>query len=206
MNINPFNTIPKENMDKFHEKVLYLVENSGIQIKHEKILDRLSGFDGVTIKKDIATFSTDLVNKYVFNMEFDLPPYYNKDNLLMITGNMNPTIKDAATGKPRYATSEDLIKITKLEDSLGVTGTASVKPSDIPKHLQEIYMHKTVWENSRYKGNDIFEHISRSIPLGSIMILSLLTPSVIKASLTNSDNTTNDRNLSLFVIRINLSS
>ena len=154
--------ISKESLNIFHEKVVYLIKNAGIQVKNKKILKRLADFDGVKINENVVTFSEEIINKYIFNIEFDLPDYFYGDNFTIITGTAGPMIKDSTTGNTRFATSKDLINITKLEDSLAITGTASVRPNDIPKHLQEIFIHKSLWENSRYKGNDIFEHNYKS--------------------------------------------
>ena len=154
--------IPREDLLTFHERVLHLVENTGMQVDHEGILARLSDFDGVTIRNGRVTFAADLVNKHVFNIEYDMPPYFDEDDYLVISGNMNPTIKDTRAGQIREATVADLVRVTKLEDSYGVTGSASVTPTDVPKHLREICLHRTLWENSRFKGNDIFEHNPKS--------------------------------------------
>ena len=162
MNLRLTGGLSKEELDKFHEKVLYLIKNSGIEVPNEIVLKRLSDHKGVHIKENLVTFDADLVNKYVFNIEFDLPDYFNKSKFLIITGNMNPTIKDSHSGEIRFANSKDLKKATKLEDSYDITGSASVRPNDIPQHLQEIFMYKVLWENSKYKGNDIFEHNPKS--------------------------------------------
>ena len=162
--------LSKETLESFHLKVTEVIEKVGVKITHEKILKRLSDFKGVKILGDNVTFKDELINKLVFNIEFDLPTYYNDGNFLIITGNMNPTIKDAKTQKIRLATSEDLLKITKMEECLGITGTACVRPNDLPKHLQEISMYKLLWENSRYKGNDIFEHNSKSMGVDKIIV------------------------------------
>lgn len=154
--------LSNDDLNEFHEKVLYLIENVGIQLKHKEMLRRLSDFHGVVINKDIVTFGSDLVNQYVFNIKFDMPEYFSDDNFTLITGTMSPTIRDGDTGKIRFATSQDLKSATKLEDSFDVTGTAAVGLSDVPKHLREILSHKILWENSRFKGNDIFEHNARS--------------------------------------------
>ncbi|MHA2030877.1 MAG: trimethylamine methyltransferase family protein [Candidatus Kariarchaeaceae archaeon] len=155
-------SFPSEFLKVFHEKVVWLIENAGIQIDHAGMLSRLSDFDGVKINNNMVTFRSDLVDKHVFNIQFDMPDYFNEENFVLISGNMNPTIKDWKTGKIRLATKDDLLKATKLEDSLDVTGTAAVSLSDVPKHLVEITMHKILWEHSRFKGNDIFEHNSKS--------------------------------------------
>ncbi len=154
--------ITTDKLEKFHEKVLYLIENIGIQVKNEKILKRLADFDGVKIKKSNVMFSPDIVNKFIFNIKFDLPPYFNKDNFLIISGGNIIRIKDKDTGKIRFATIKDLVETTKLEDSLNIAGGAAVRPLDIPNYLQEINMYKILWENSRFKGNDLFDINSKS--------------------------------------------
>lgn len=154
--------IPQQSLVSFHEKVVDLISTVGIQVDHDAMRRRLADFRGVRVSGHTVTFGPELVNDHVFSIPFDMPEYFGKDDFLLISGNMNPTIKDPETGEVRPATTRDLIAVTKLEDSLGVTGTAAVTVNDVPKHMVEIALHKILWENSRFKGNDIFEHNSRS--------------------------------------------
>lgn len=154
--------IASHDLNAFHRDVVHLVENVGMQVEHPGILRRLSDCDGVTIRGDRVSFDGDLVEQHVFSVQYDMPPYFTEDNFLVISGNMVPTIRDPRTGAIRDATAADLVAATKLEDSYGVTGSAPVTPCDVPKHLREIAVHKILWENSRLKGNDIFEHNPKS--------------------------------------------
>jgi hypothetical protein len=142
--------IPSHDLDAFHGRVVQLVERAGMRVEHPGILNRLADFDGVTIRGDRVTFAGDLVDKHVFGIEYDMPPYFTDENFVVISGNMVPTIRDPRTGAIREATAADLVAATRLEDSYGVTGSASMTPSDVPKYLREISMHKILWENSRF--------------------------------------------------------
>ncbi len=149
-------------LSEFHEKVLDIIANCGIFLKHKGFLSRLADYDGVNVRGDVVTFTPELVNKYVFNIKYDLPPHFDGDKFLTISGGNNLRTKDIETGKIRLANSDDLINYTKLEDALGMAGSACVKPIDMPDYLQEINMYKILWENSRFKANDIFDINSKS--------------------------------------------
>jgi trimethylamine--corrinoid protein Co-methyltransferase len=157
--------LSEKELDIFHDKVLSVIAKGGIQLRHVDMRKRLADFNGVVIDDDIVKFMPDLVNKHVFDIEFDMPAYFADDNFVMITGTTTPNIRDSETGRKRPSNSEDLIMITKLEDSLDVVGTAAVTVCDVPRHLVDITIHKIMWENSRFKGNDIFEHTPKSTVL-----------------------------------------
>ncbi len=150
----------KEQMDTMHEKVLYLIEKVGIHIPHEGMLKRLSNYDGVKIEKDHVKFKSDLVMKALKGATYDLPTYA-KDNWIISAGAHQTSFYDWDTGELRPPSSNDLVDLIKLGDALDTVGSAPVVPLDVPIHLQTILMHKIAWENSRYRCNDIYEHMDK---------------------------------------------
>lgn len=153
-------SLTKKQIELMHEKALYLNEKVGVNIPHEGILKILSNYDGVTIEKSNVKFSSDLVNKALKEAKYD-PPEYAKDNYIISSGAHQTRVVDMDTGKHRPSTLKDLIELTKLCDALDTTGSAPVIPMDRPTHLQEILMYKISYENSRYKCNDIYEHMDK---------------------------------------------
>jgi len=149
--------LTKDQIDLMHEKALYLVEKEGIHVPHEGILSLLSNYDGVIIEKQNVRFRSDLVLKSLEEARYPIPEYA-KDNWIVSAGAHQTKIFDLDTGEIRETTLRDLKDMIKLGDALDTVGSAPVVPLDLPYYLQEILMHKTAWEYSRYRANDMFEH------------------------------------------------
>ncbi len=152
--------LTKEQIDVMHEKALYLIENVGISIPHDGILKLLADYDGVTIEKNHVKFRSDLVLKALKEAEYDVPEYA-QDNWIISAGAHQTAFYDWDSGKLREATSRDLVDLIKLGDALDTVGSAPVVPLDAPVHLQHILMHKIAYEYSRYRCNDIYEHMDK---------------------------------------------
>lgn len=152
--------LTKEQIDLMHEKALYLVERVGIHIPHEGILDMLSNYDNVKIEKENVKFGSDLVLKALREAKYSLPDYA-KDNWIISAGAHQTNVIDLDTGKVRSTNLKDLIDLIKLGDALDTVGSAPVVPLNMPVHLRDILMHKIAWEYSRYRCNDIYEHMDK---------------------------------------------
>lgn len=150
----------KEQIEVMNEKALHLIENSGISIPHEGIIKLLADYDGVKIEKGMVKFRSDLVLKALKEAKYDVPEYA-KDNWIISAGAHQTAFYDWDTGKLREPTSKDLLDLIKLGDALDTVGSAPVVPMDVPVQLQHILMHKISYENSRYRCNDIFEHMDK---------------------------------------------
>lgn len=155
--------LTKKQIDLMNEKALYLVENTGIHIPHEGILKLLSNYDGVKIENEFVKFKSDLVLKALKESKYDLPEYASS-NWIIDAGAHQTSYYDLDTYKLRAPTSEDLIDLIKLGDALDTVGSAPVIPLDVPIHLQCILMHKVSYEYSRYRCNDIYEHMDKPSP------------------------------------------
>ena len=166
MNISDFSLIgglSKDQIETMHEKALFLVEEVGIQIPHEGIIKLLSDYDGVTIEKNTVRFKSDLVQKALQEARYDVPDY-GKNEWIIDAGAHQTTYYDMDTKKLRQPTTQDLIELTKLGDALDTVGSAPVVPLDAPVHLQILLMHKISYEHSRYRCNDIYEHMDKPSP------------------------------------------
>ena len=150
----------KEQIEVMNEKALHLIEYSGVNIPHEGILKLLADYDGVKIENNMVKFRSDLVLKALKEAKYDVPEYA-KDNWIISAGAHQTAFYDWDTGKLREPTANDLVDLIKLGDALDTVGSAPVVPLDIPVHLQHILMHKVAYENSRYRCNDIFEHMDK---------------------------------------------
>ena len=153
--------LSKEQMNILHEKALFLAENVGINIPHKGILNKLADYNGVTIEGENVKFKSDLVIKALSEAKYILPAYANNEWLIDAGAHQTKTY-DLETGKLRESTTEDLLNLIKLGYSYGAVGSAPVVPFDKPTYLQEIFMHKTAYEYSDRRCNDIFEHMDKS--------------------------------------------
>jgi trimethylamine--corrinoid protein Co-methyltransferase len=162
--IEPFSLqggLSREQIDVMHDRALSLVEEVGIQIPHEGILRILADYDGVHIEDNTVTFKSNLVMKALDEAVYDVPEY---DGWVIDAGAHQTSYYDLDTKKLRKPTAQDLIDTTKLGDALDTVGSAAVVPLDVPVHLQIILMHKVSYEYSRYRCNDIYEHMDKPTP------------------------------------------
>ncbi len=147
-------------IQRMHEEALALVEEVGIQIRHQGIRKILADYSGVSIEKDTVRFRSELVLKALREARYDLPPYA-KDGWVVDAGAHQTQYYDLDTRQIRPPTSQDLLELTKLGDALDTVGSAPVVPLDVPPHLQLILMHKVSYEHSRFRCNDIYEHMDK---------------------------------------------
>ena len=154
--------LSKEQINLMHEKALWLVENTGIQVPHEGILKLLSNYDGVKIEGQTVKFIPELVMEALQKVKFPLPEYAKgPDSWIISAGAHQTKIFDLETGILREAKLSDLVDMIKLGDALDTIGSAPLVPLDVPLYMVEIYMHKTAYEFSRFRANDMFEHDPR---------------------------------------------
>jgi trimethylamine--corrinoid protein Co-methyltransferase len=153
--------LSREQIDIMHNRALSLVEEVGIQIPHDGILRILADYDGVHIDGNMVTFRSDLVMKALKEAVYDVPEY---DDWVIDAGAHQTSYYDLDTKKLRQPTMQDLIDTIKLGDSLDTVGSAAVVPLDVPVHLQLILMHKVSYDYSRYRCNDIYEHMDKPTP------------------------------------------
>jgi len=152
--------LSKEQLDILHERALDLCETEGITIPHKGILDILSQHDGVKIEKDIAKFSPEVIMEALDAAVYDEPDYA-AERWVLEAGAHQTMVFDIDACKFRPANTRDLIDLTKLGDALDTSGSAPVVPLDVPDHLKHILMHKVSFEYSRFRCNDIYEHMDK---------------------------------------------
>ena len=149
-----------EQIRTMHEKAMWLIETSGIQVPHQGVLKLLAGHDGVKIEKDIVRFQPDLVLRALKAAKYDVPEYA-RTGWVMSAGAHQTNCYGLDTGQLRLPTTQDLVDFLKLGDALDTVGSAPVIPMDVPVHLQHLLMHKLAYEHTRYRCNDIYEHMDK---------------------------------------------
>ena len=143
-----------------HDRAMWLIETSGVQVPHQGLLKLLASQPGVTVKGDMVRFKSSLVSKALAAARYDLPPYA-RDGWVISAGAHQTACYDLDTGELRQATQRDLRAFLKLGDALATVGSSPVVPMDVPGHLQHILMHKLAYEHTRYRCNDIYEHMDK---------------------------------------------
>jgi trimethylamine--corrinoid protein Co-methyltransferase len=143
-----------------HEKAMWLIETSGIQVPHEGVRKVIAGHDGVGVEKDMVRFKPEVVLRALEAAQYDVPEYA-RTGWVMSAGAHQTNCYGLDTGRLRPPTTQDLIDFLKLGDALDTVGSAPVIPMDVPVHLQHILMHKLAYEHTRYRCNDIYEHMDK---------------------------------------------
>ena len=136
--------LSKKHLNSMHKKALELLEDVGLEIKHEATLKILADHKGIKVNGTRVRYRPDVVEKQTRKVSF-----YKGGAFKKLSGGYAQNILDIDTGEVRKPTGKDLIEMTKLADSLGMSVISSVVPMDIPASVREIFMSKTVWQNAK---------------------------------------------------------
>lgn len=154
-----------EDIQLIHEKALDLVAKVGLRVPHEPTLRRIAGQRGVSIAGDTVRFGPDLVQAAIDAQRY--PDEIVDRDFAVNCGAYEMYVTDLETGAIRSATYHDLVDLTKLAHSLGMTGSAPVRPLDLPPLLQELAMYKVSWEYSDRRPGGIFDANPISTPMAA---------------------------------------
>ncbi len=149
-----------DQIQQMHEKAMWLIETSGIQVPHEGVRKLIAGHDGVTVEGDMVRFKPEVVSRALEAASYDVPEYA-RSGWVMSAGAHQTNCYGLDSGSLRPPTTQDLIDFLKLGDALDTVGSSPVIPMDVPVHLQHILMHKLAYEHTRYRCNDIYEHMDK---------------------------------------------
>lgn len=153
--------LSEDDMQKMHNAMLDIIQNVGLKVPHQGILDLLSKKNGVKIEGQVVKFVPGLVEKAISDMKY--PDYAVNADYIINQGAYELNVLDTNTDKIRPATTDDLVDMVKLADSYGMYGSSPVRLTDIKStQLQEITMYKLCWENSSRISNSIFEANEKS--------------------------------------------
>jgi trimethylamine--corrinoid protein Co-methyltransferase len=154
-----------EDVQRLHEKALDLVAQVGLRVPHEPTLRRISGRRGVRISGDTVRFGPDLVQAAIDAQWY--PESLVDREFSVNCGAYEMYVTDLQSGAIRSATYGDLVDLTKLAHALGMTGSAPVRPLDLPPLLQELAMYKVSWQYSDRRPGGIFDANPISTPLAA---------------------------------------
>jgi trimethylamine--corrinoid protein Co-methyltransferase len=154
--------LSQEDIQRIHEEALSLIERVGLRVPHEPTLRRIAGQDGVAIAGDRVRFKPDLVERAIKAQWY--PDQIVDRDFAVNAGAYEMHVTDLESGAIRQATHRDLVNLTKLAHSLGMTGSSPVRPLDLPPMLQELAMYKVSWEYSDRRPGGIFDANPISTP------------------------------------------
>jgi len=147
--------LSQDDIGRIHEEALGLIARVGLRVLHEPTLRRLAGQGGVSIAGDRVRFQPDLVQTAISAQWY--PESIADQEFAINSGAYEMNVTDLETGAIRPATYRDLVDLTKLAHSYGMTGSAPVRPLDLPPLLQELAMYKVSWEYSDRRPGGIFD-------------------------------------------------
>jgi trimethylamine--corrinoid protein Co-methyltransferase len=144
-------------MQKIHDQALGLIERVGLRVPHQPTLRLLSDFPGVRVQGERVCFRPELVQAALAAQGYPSHAEMTDRPFSIISGAYEINVIDMDTGAVRQATYRDLVDMTKLAHSLGMYGSAPVKPMDLPPLLQELAHYKVSWEYSDRRPGAIFD-------------------------------------------------
>ncbi|MDI7274862.1 MAG: trimethylamine methyltransferase family protein [Anaerolineae bacterium] len=147
--------LSRDEIQHMHDEALGLIERVGLRVAHEPTLRRIGGQQGVTISGDVVRFHSDLVQAAIAAQWY--PEKIVDHEFAVNSGAYEMYVTDLQGGGIRPATYQDLVDLTKLCHSYRMTGSAPVRPLDLPPLLQELAMYKVSWEYSDCRPGGIFD-------------------------------------------------
>ncbi len=145
----------QDEIQRIHQEALGLIERVGLRVRHAPTLGILAGYDGVSVEGERVRFRPQLVERALRAQWY--PEKLADREFSINTGAYEINILDMDTDAVRRATYQDLVDMTKLAHSLGMHGSAPVKPMDLPPLLQELAMYRVSWEYSDRRPGGIFD-------------------------------------------------
>ncbi|MEM9579143.1 MAG: trimethylamine methyltransferase family protein [Pseudomonadota bacterium] len=158
-NVGYFDLVAPDALDMLHDASCEILEEIGIEFRHEKALDIWRGA-GAAVDGQRVRIPRELLMSLVAKA----PPEYTYNarnparNVQIGGANMGfaptygcPFIRDM-NGERRYARLsdlEDLVKLTHLSDPLNISGSLICEPVDVPvqhRHLEVTRTHLTLGE------------------------------------------------------------
>lgn len=144
-------------IERIHKDALEVLNEVGVNVPHPETLQLLSKHKCVSIEGTRVRYEPDVVNAALKEAcaageDSSKREKENSAGLKARVGGIALHILDIDTGKIRDPLNKDLVKMTKLADSLGMEGVAPVIPQDVHPKLQDLAIYKVCWENSRNIG------------------------------------------------------
>ena len=184
----PYQLIEKEKLYKVYHASMKILEEKGVEIKDNDLLEKISHSSSVEIKDNIVRFKKKFVNRALENIpskvvlkardpEKDLViGYPNSEHKTLFTNGFGSTkIFNPEKNNVREANFNDLVKFTKLAHSLEKVDYClfQVTPRDVSANKVDIYSTWALLNNTDkhihlgIENPDSLSHISRIMEICS---------------------------------------
>ena len=132
-----------------------LLEDVGLEIKHERFVEAVRGHEGVRVSGDRVYLSRKLTDPYYEDyiaenrkrLEASPPPPSDAPWSLSCNG-FSIAVIDIETDEIRPASCQDLHDLIKLYHSFGLSGSYPVTPQDVPPLMRALVCFKICWQDS----------------------------------------------------------
>ena len=174
--------LSEDDLNRIHEASLHIMEEKGIRFVTKEALDIFKKAGFKIENEDIVKFPPDFVMDAIKKVPQSfvrrgLDPKYDiavGDGTLSMGGGSLPLyVVDPDTYSRRKATSEDMVKFTRLVDALPnlAIGNGVVKPSDVPDRVMHAVWNRNIVSNT-YKPSCCWYAIDKKTAQDTIEILS----------------------------------
>jgi len=151
--------LSEEQIQQMHQSALEILATIGIKIEHPRVIQMLSGQNGVTIENGWARLRADVVDQYVNEQRQHAHPFsYPETSAIHCSAGAYASYTvDMETDEVRPITTADLIQYTKLihamsEAGYPVSGSCPGFPQDMPPQLRPLAQYKIGAEYSKFGG------------------------------------------------------
>lgn len=156
-----FRIFSKEDLQKIHDKTLYLLEQKGIRVSHPKVLNYLAENGAIVdFETEQVRFPSDLVERCIYKVpksvvlagrdrRYDIIIPHPEGGFYTACATGPAICVDPKTGGHRRVEIADVREWVRLADALdNVDMVASPSPEDKPAKTRDIYAVKTMLENT----------------------------------------------------------
>lgn len=138
---------------KCRDAALQLLEEVGLQVKHEAFVGSIKKHDGVRVSGDRVFLSRELAEKhfdiYLAAQREKLLGRMESDDKWAISNNgYSIMVVDIETDEVRDATQRDLRDLIRLLNSFDMKGSYPCCPQDLPPLMRALATFKICWEES----------------------------------------------------------
>jgi len=152
--------LSQDQIQQMHNAALEILESVGIKIEHPRLIQMLSGQNGVIIEDNWARLLPDVVDRYVNEQRQRARPFSHPETskIHCSAGGYASYTVDMETDEVRPITTTDLIQYTKLIHAMNdagypIAGSCPGFPQDVPPPLRPLAQYRIGAEYSKFGGS-----------------------------------------------------
>ncbi|MBC8236313.1 trimethylamine methyltransferase family protein [bacterium] len=157
-NLQPL--LSQDQIQQMHQSALEILATAGIKIEHPRLIQMLTGQDGITIEDGWARLRPDVVDRYVNEQRQRARPFFHPktSEIHCSAGGYASYTVDMETDEVRPITTTDLIQYTKLIHAMNdagypISGSCPGFPQDVPPPMRPLAQYKIGAEYSKFGGS-----------------------------------------------------